>query len=151
MRLADYAAFADESNRIEGMGEATPAEVKALVKLVNEDIITPEVVIDYVSVIQPNAVLRDRVGYNVRVGRYLPPKGGPCIRQEFEAILKLANMDRYSPQATYTTHQKYEHLHPFTDGNGRSGRAVWLWMVGMVGIPFLHAWYYQSLANWENK
>ena len=152
MSLPNFAKFADESNKIEGMGEATPAEVKALVLLVNEDCITVDVLTDYVAVVQPNAILRDREAHNVRVGNHIAPPGGPCIREEFEALLKLANMDRYSPRAAYRTHQLYEHLHPYTDGNGRSGRALWLWMYGSHGtaLGFLHNWYYQSLSNWSD-
>jgi hypothetical protein len=48
-------------------------------------------------------------------------------------------------------HVRYETLHPFTDGNGRTGRALWYWM--MVGssradLGFLHAFYYQTLKKW---
>ena len=50
--------------------------------------------------------------------------------------------------SAYVLHCRYESLHPFTDGNGRSGRALWLWMMGGIEeapLGFLHTWYYQSL------
>jgi len=87
------------------------------------------------------AQLRDRVRMDVRVGRHLPIAGGPYVRTRLEDILN----DSMSP---YATHQSYEDLHPFMDGNGRSGRVLWLHMMGgidSVPLGFLHTWYYMSL------
>lgn len=41
-------------------------------------------------------------------------------------------------------------LHPFMDGNGRTGRAVWAWAMQRDGqdpfaLSFLHRFYYQTL------
>lgn len=50
----------------------------------------------------------------------------------------------------YRCHVVYETLHPFTDGNGRSGRAVWLRQMGWIvraPLGFLHHFYYQTLQN----
>ena len=44
------------------------------------------------------------------------------------------------------THVRYELLHPFLDGNGRSGRALWLWLMGQAPLGFLHTFYYQTLS-----
>jgi hypothetical protein len=53
----------------------------------------------------------------------------------------------------YILHVEYEQLHPFTDGNGRSGRAMWLYAMKKCGrleqglnLGFLHAFYYQTLS-----
>jgi Fic family protein len=52
----------------------------------------------------------------------------------------------------FAAHVRYEHLHPFTDGNGRSGRAIWAWQMlyqgrGEIPLGFLHHFYYQSIQN----
>ena len=66
----------------------------------------------------------------------------------FEAI----NDHTLSPHLTY---HEYEGLHPFMDGNGRSGRAIWLWLHAQQGeghvdsilsLGFREAWHYETLA-----
>lgn len=62
-------------------------------------------------------------------------------------LLDLVNRD---PRDPYKIHLLYEDLHPFTDGNGRSGRAIWLWQMERQGgtrLSFLHWWYYATLAK----
>ena len=106
----------------------------------------------FVSQIEPDARLRDKPGLNVRVDRHLVPPGGPEIPVELSSILAAAwrvdPPDRYN--LAYRTHVAYETLHPFTDGNGRSGRALWLWQMGgidHVPLGFLHTVYHQALAD----
>ena len=51
----------------------------------------------------------------------------------------------------YDIHRRYETLHPFMDGNGRSGRILWAWQMihhdirPGLSLGFLHAFYYQTL------
>lgn len=91
--------------------------------------------------------LRERVGMDVRVGNHFPPKGGPAITRQLEEL--LTTIDEADPVAF---HLAYETLHPFLDGNGRTGRALWAWQMWKLmetqylDLGFLHAWYYQSLA-----
>jgi len=33
-------------------------------------------------------------------------------------------------------HIQFEHIHPFVDGNGRTGRLIWLWHRENLGLPF---------------
>lgn len=133
--------FVRESNKIEGIHRApTDAEILATAKFIALPKLTVEDLISLVAVYQPNAVLRDREGLNVRVGKHVPPRGSPKIREHLQ--LFLAALGQHTPHAA---HIMYEKLHPFTDGNGRSGRAIWLWQMKESPLGFLHHFYYQTL------
>lgn len=142
--------FVRESNRIEGIRrEPTDNEVSAHKMLLAGAEITVFDLEAFVKVIQPGAVLRRHLGLNVRVGDHIAPEGGPKIVDDLHDILRETNGDD-----PYALHHEYETLHPFTDGNGRSGRAIWLWMMQNTGelgraleLGFLHNWYYQSLSG----
>lgn len=139
----DLSDFVRESNRIEGIvREPTRSEVEAHERFLASDPSIPAL-IGLVEAVQPDARLRDRVGLDVRVGAFLPPPGGPEVAEKLRELL-------HTSRDPYWTHHLYETLHPFTDGNGRSGRALWLAMMGgIINVPlgFLHHWYYQSLAD----
>ncbi len=137
--------FVRESNRIEGIHrDPTEAEISALDDFIQLPTIRIVDLQTFVSINQPGAVLRDREGLDVRVGKHFPPPGGTNIVRELGALL-----ESIGERTPYENHVLYETLHPFTDGNGRSGRALWAWDMWQRGISmrlgFLHTWYYQSL------
>ena len=140
--------FLEESRSIEGINTPLPeAELVACGEFLDQDEINITTLTSLVQVLQPNAELRIRPGMNVQVGKYRPPSGGPSIEDRLSRDLR--NPPRHE-MGIYFEHHNYEQLHPFTDGNGRSGRLIWLHRMIRIGyngeLGFLHKWYYQSLA-----
>ncbi len=139
--------FIEQSNLIEGIQRLpTPAEFNAHKQFLSLDQITILDLQDFVAVVAPGKPLRTEPGMNVRVGSHVASPGGPEIAVQLQGILDGANVGWTDP---WRTHCLYEELHPFLDGNGRSGRVLWLWQQRGKPLPpllFLHAAYYASLA-----
>ena len=141
--------FVTESNEIERIfREPTKDEIDVTREFIQSEVIIVDTMKDLVSVYQPYAQLRDKSGMNVQVGNYVAPPGGSEIVTELRDHLVAVQSGKLSPFESY---MRYEDLHPFTDGNGRSGRALWAWRLVRTDYArwfeeqgFLKAFHYQT-------
>ncbi|MFA7445133.1 MAG: Fic/DOC family N-terminal domain-containing protein [Flavobacteriaceae bacterium] len=101
---------------------------------------------------------------------YTPPSGEPIIREKLANLEKFINDDNtIDPLIKMALmHYQFEAIHPFADGNGRTGRILlllYLKLSGLLDIPAIYlseyiinnkAEYYKSLRgvtesnDWEN-
>lgn len=145
--------FVRESNSIENIHrEPTHREMAAHEALLEAPEITIKEIESFVSVVTNGKGRLRGPGQNVAVYDrgmlvHAPPAGGRNITIVLERLVERMN----KLEDPFTLHHEYETLHPFTDGNGRSGRALWLWghllLGGSAERAFLHQWYLQSLAD----
>ena len=141
-------SFVAESNKIEGILTVTARQVREYIRFVELDEVTVADLQMFVVVNETTARLRLESGMDVIVGNHQPLPGGQHILYRIDDILSHINSGIYTP---YENHVEYEALHPFSDCNGRSGRALWAWQMRneghywMLNLGFLHAFYYQSL------
>ena len=88
----------------------------------------------------------------VRVGRYVPPPPGDVSGLMFE-LLAWWNKDaaKMSPVlSSAIVHYRFESIHPFADGNGRTGRALALWELYRRGFDTHHIFSVDEFY-WENR
>ena len=142
-------SFLQESFLIEGINsKPTMEQIKGTYEFLFLDAITIPALEKLTALYEPSARLRSQEGMNVIIGNYYPIVGGDLVVINLRNLLDQINNKQLS---SYLAHQEYEKLHPFTDGNGRSGRTLWLRSESGLffekKLSFLHTWYYQSLQN----
>ena len=88
----------------------------------------------------------------VRVGRYKPPPPGEVSGLMFE-LLEWWNKEsvKLSPVlSSAILHYRFEAIHPFADGNGRTGRALALWELYRRGFDTHHIFSVDEFY-WEDR
>jgi Fic/DOC family len=146
-------AFVRDSNAIEGIHrDPLDREISAHETFLElEELTVPDLerFVDAVA----GASLRTLPGMNVVVAPHTPPPGGPKIEAELSELLSsIVDPGIYT---AWEIHVEYESLHPFSDGNGRSGRVLWAWQVLREGrdpfvLPVLQRMYYDAL-DWGRQ
>ncbi len=152
MQSEELSAFVYESNKIEGINRPPSLdefEAHETVLLCDDENELYAALVDMADGITGGVgKLRDQLGRDVMVGSYIAPKGGPNIPDKLRSLLAKA----CTGMEPLNIHKMYETLHPFMDGNGRTGRALWLWQMVELhqydgSLGFLHAYYYQTLEG----
>ena len=142
--------FAQESNKIEGINgdESAMTHFKALEKFLSSSEIIVEDLKRFVGAIEPKATYRPESKTEVMIGgRY--GMGSSRVHEAMLVVLDKANKNILFPNVA---HIAYEDIHPFSDGNGRSGRALWLWQMNKFfrydgNLGFLHKYYYEGFRE----
>ena len=144
--------FQAESNLIERAVRTRAAlrvEVDALLAFVRLDRLSTTDVTRLARVMEPTAQLRGE-GVGVTVGRHVAPPGGKRLALDTARLLTSVTYGDCTP---YVGHVAWLQLHPLTDCNGRTGRAVYLWHSyrhhRFLPGRFLQQYYYDSLEMWD--
>ena len=88
----------------------------------------------------------------VRVGRYLPPPPEQ-VSGFMSELLEWWNKEtpKWSPVITSAiVHYRFEEIHPFADGNGRTGRTLALWELYRRGFDTHHIFSVDEFY-WEDR
>lgn len=89
---------------------------------------------------------------SVRVGRYVPPPPEDVSGLMFE-LLDWWNKESEKHSAILSSaivHYRFEAIHPFADGNGRTGRALALWELYRRGFDTHHIFSVDEFY-WEDR
>jgi len=138
--VVEIITFLDESNAIEGEGEdALENSIEAWDYLQGEEVLTEENVLETHRILMRDLNPRIAGKYrdcDVWVG------DRKCL--DFSVIEIVMRNWLINQKANRTTekeikhaHVAFEHIHPFEDGNGRTGRILMNWQRLKAGLPVL--------------
>jgi hypothetical protein len=123
--------FVRVSNRMAGIRrDPTAAEISAHRGLLAVNALRVENLELFVHHVAPGASLRGTIDAEGGARDAGPPSSA-ALRDDLTTIILAAQTQSASPGRL---HRIYRRLRPFTAGNGRCGRALWMWQV-MRGTP----------------
>jgi len=110
---------------------------------------------------QPDAFPGDYRRVNVRVGHFVKPPHSvvPDLMRDLDLRVKhrIDAGGVFTYEECWNLHHEFEHVHPFVDGNGRTGR---LWLNTLL-LASGHEWetvfernrqaYYDKIRTWESE
>src|SRR6266508_3688 len=118
--------------------------------------ITHDSVLELHAIIASEIMDQGRAGryrdIRVRVGSYLPPPPEQ-VSGLMKELLDWWNKDaaQWSPVlSSAVIHYRFEEIHPFADGNGRTGRALALWELYRRGFDTQHIFSVDEFY-WEDR
>jgi len=142
--------FLDHSNRIEGVydGDSLGDAIGAWTYLKKEKKLTIGKVLKVHKILMLHQPLQpDERGYFRKIPVYVGGKEGAppfIIPEQIEQwILNVNDLlgggykesEIFKERLTKEQHVKYEQIHPFVDGNGRTGRIFYNWTRLKLGLP----------------
>jgi Fic family protein len=93
----------------------------------------------------PTIIRQGGSGFNVGKAIYTPPRGAGILEAKLDNLLAFVNDDRTYPLHPLLKmaigHFQFEAIHPFRDGNGRTGRIFnihYLVQKGLLDYPILY-------------
>lgn len=132
------------------------AGLRFVEKRAHKKVITHEDVLKLHAVIGSEVMDQGRAGrYRdilVRVGHYLPP-APEMVSGLMSELLEWWNKEanKWSPVLTSgIIHHRFEDIHPFADGNGRTGRTLALWELYRRGFDTHHIFSVDEFY-WEDR
>jgi len=132
------------------------AGLRFMEKRVNKKPVTHEDILKLHAIIGGMVMDQGRAGryrdIRVRVGRYLPPPPEQ-VSGLMSELLGWWNDEasKWSPVVTSAIiHYRFEEIHPFADGNGRTGRTLALWELYRRGFDTHHIFSVDEFY-WENR
>lgn len=120
------------------------AGLRFIAKNAKQSALTHDSILKLHSIVAANVMDQGKVGkyrnIMVRIGKHLPPppeQVSALMRELLEWWNKAA--PEWSPViSSAAIHYQFEHIHPFADGNGRTGRMLALWELYRRGFDTHH-------------
>lgn len=120
-----------QSNLIENINSksADRQSMKAWVYLIKQDIISQPALLQLHKLITKGQLPKSEAGHyrkiGVYVGNHVPPE--PFLAQQLIYNWLYDLLDHWKTLDPKEMHIRFEHIHPFVDGNGRTGRMLMWW------------------------